>query len=76
MNLWKIYVFCVQVVTLNTTNAYNKLKELMIMKINTSFRIPEEIKEQLQEVARKQNRSLSNLMILILKEYLENKKDS
>lgn len=46
------------------------------MKINTSFRIPEEIKEQLQEVARKQNRSLSNLMILILKEYLENKKDS
>lgn len=46
------------------------------MKINTSFRIPEEIKEQLQEIARKQNRSLSNLMILILKEYLENKKDS
>lgn len=46
------------------------------MKINTSFRIPEEIKEQLQEVARKQDRSLSNLMILILKEYLENKKDS
>ena len=76
MNLWKIYVFCVQVVTLNTTNTYNKLKELMIMKINTSFRIPEEIKEQLQEVARKQDRSLSNLMILILKEYLENKKDS
>lgn len=46
------------------------------MKINTSFRIPEEIKEQLQEIARKQNRSLSNLIILILKEYLENKKDS
>lgn len=46
------------------------------MKINTSFRIPEEIKEQLQEVARKQDRSLSNLIILILKEYLENKKDS
>lgn len=46
------------------------------MKINTSFRIPEEIKEQLQEIARKQDRSLSNLMILILKEYLENKKDS
>lgn len=46
------------------------------MKINTSFRIPEEIKEQLQEIARKQDRSLSNLIILILKEYLENKKDS
>lgn len=46
------------------------------MKINTSFRIPEEIKEQLQEIAKKQDRSLSNLMILILKEYLENKKDS
>ena len=46
------------------------------MKINTSFRIPEEIKEQLQDIARKQDRSLSNLMILILKEYLENKKDS
>lgn len=47
-----------------------------MMKINTSFRIPEEIKEQLQEIARKQDRSLSNLIILILKEYLENKKDS
>ena len=46
------------------------------MKINTSFGIPEEIKEQLQEIARKQDRSLSNLIILILKEYLENKKDS
>ena len=41
------------------------------MKVNLSCRIPEEVRVELQEIARLQDRSLSNLVILILKDYLE-----
>lgn len=41
------------------------------MKVNLSCRIPEEVRGELQEIARLQDRSLSNLVILILKDYLE-----
>lgn len=42
-------------------------------KTRTNITIEKELKEQLQQEAKKQNRSFNNLIITILKEYLANK---
>ena len=38
----------------------------------TLITIPKELKEQLEKIAKKQNRSFSNLVVTILKEYISN----
>jgi hypothetical protein len=43
-------------------------------KAPTPVRFPLEIEVQLREEAKKQNRSLSNLIITIVKDYFNNKK--
>lgn len=42
-------------------------------KTRTNITIEKDLKEQLQQEAKKQNRSFNNLIITILKEYLANK---
>ncbi|MGM9532195.1 hypothetical protein [Intestinibacter sp.] len=43
-------------------------------KTRTNITIEKTLKKQLEEEAKKQNRSFNNLVITILKEYIKNKK--
>lgn len=42
-------------------------------KIRTNITINKELKKQLENIAVKQNRSFNNLIVTILKEYIDNK---
>lgn len=42
-------------------------------KTRTNITIEKELKKQLEEEAKKQNRSFNNLVITILKEYMQKK---
>lgn len=42
-------------------------------KVRTNITINKELKKQLENIAVKQNRSFNNLVITILKEYIDNK---
>lgn len=44
-------------------------------KTRTNITIEKDLKVQLEEQAKKENRSFNNLVIHILKEYLQNKKN-
>lgn len=37
----------------------------------TNITIPKELKKQLEEIAKNENRSFNNLIITVMKEYLE-----
>lgn len=39
----------------------------------TTLRIPDDLKKQLEEEAKKQNRSIHNLIITILRDYFANR---
>ena len=41
--------------------------------IRMSLVIPKELKKELQQIAKSENRSLNNLIITILKNYMNNK---
>lgn len=43
------------------------------MNKNFTFRCPAEIRESLEEIAAKEGRSIANLVIFILKEYIGKK---
>lgn len=43
-------------------------------KTRTNITIEKDLKKQLEEEAKKQNRSFNNLVITILKKYIEDKK--
>lgn len=47
----------------------------MISKDNTTlnFVIPKELKERLEEQAKQENRSMGNLLVKIIKDYLDKK---
>lgn len=40
-------------------------------KTRTNITFPDELKEKLEEIAKKENRSLNNLVITILQKYVE-----
>lgn len=42
-------------------------------KVRTNITINKELKKQLENIAVKQNRSFNNLVITILKEYIDNR---
>jgi predicted transcriptional regulator len=42
----------------------------------TSVRLPERVKQELEKIAEKETRSLSNLLLRAAMEYIENHKDS
>ncbi|KQC91229.1 DNA-binding protein [Clostridium perfringens] len=42
-------------------------------KVRTNITINKELKKQLENIAVKQNRSFNNLVVTILKEYIDNK---
>lgn len=42
-------------------------------KVRTNITINKELKKQLENIAVKQNRSFNNLIVTILKEYIDNK---
>ena len=46
----------------------------MISKDNTTlnFVIPKELKTQFEELAKKENRSMGNLLVKLIKDYLDN----
>lgn len=41
--------------------------------VRTNITMPKELKSKLEELAKKENRSFNNLVVTILKEYVENK---
>ena len=43
--------------------------------INSQIRIPEELWEELKNVAEKEERSINSQLIYIIKKYIEEKKD-
>lgn len=45
----------------------------MEKETRTTLRIPDDLKEKLREEAEKQNRSIHNLIITILRDYLNKK---
>lgn len=48
----------------------------MAQENRTSFKLPNDLRDFLKEEAEKQNRSLANLIVTILKEYKERVQDS
>lgn len=49
-------------------------KEVFNMPSNTfSFRMPDELRAELEKLSKEDGRSLSNLIIKVLREYVENK---
>ena len=48
----------------------------MTDKIQVNLRLPEEVIEELKKEAKKQKRSLNNLLEVIIDEYLQKQKDA
>ena len=69
---------CQQLFDITLQFIYNIFEVIdLVMKEGTktiSFRIPEELKLQIEMQAFKENRSVNNLLQYIAKEYLENEK--
>lgn len=57
--------------TLSTFALYNTIIiQVIIINTRTNITIPKELKKQLEDIAKEQNRSLNNLVITILKDFV------